>query len=122
MGSTWAVVVSMVCTTEGCTDSTSSARRFLRVCVRFGGQKLVDFPDESSFSKLKYFGLFRALFVDLGNTCCRASIGAEREGRNSAVWLVGGGAISISELCGAMICGADIEAVFVIVCGGAKFD
>ena len=83
---------------------------------------MVDFPDESSFSKLKYFGLFGDFFVDLGNTCCRASIGAEVEGRNFAVWLVVGGAISISELCGAMICGADIGAVFVIVSGGAKFD
>ena len=52
-----------------------------------------------------------------------ASIGAEVEGsRNSALELIGGGAISISELCGAVICGAEDAAVFVIVSGGAKFD
>ena len=69
--------------------------------------------------------LFRALFDDGGNTCSKGSIGAEVEGSissNSAVWLVDGGAINISELCGAGICRKEVEVVCVVVSGGAKFD
>ena len=81
----------------------------------------------SSFKEFKfeitYLELFRALFVVRGSICCKASIGAEIEGSvNSAVWFVGGGAIINSELCGAEIWGAEVEADCIVVSGGAKFD
>ena len=113
----------MVCTTEGCTDSISPVGCFRRCSLRFDGLELVDSPDESLLSNPKYFGLCRSLFVVLGSSCCKASIGAEVEVIvNSAVWFMGGGAISSSEIFGAGICEAEVEADCIVVSGGAKFD
>ena len=52
MGSTRSAVSTIVCTTEGCIDSISPTRRFLRGGAKFGEHELVDSPDESSLSYL----------------------------------------------------------------------
>ena len=99
IGSTRVAVSTIVCTTEGCTDATSPARRFLRGCTKFGGHELVDSPDEPSLPYPLYFGLFRVLFVVRGRIWRIASTGAEVEGKiNSVRWPVGGGAIITSEV------------------------
>ena len=50
MGSTRVAVSTIVLTTDGRTDATSSARRFLRGWRKFGWQELVDSSEESSLS------------------------------------------------------------------------
>ena len=65
VGSTRVAVSVIVCTTEGCTDAMSPARRFLGGCVKFGGHEIVDSPVESSLSYPQYFGLFRVLLMDV---------------------------------------------------------
>ena len=117
IGSTCAAVLTIVCTTEGFTDSTSPARRFLRGCVGLGDD-FVDSPDESSFSNTRYFGLFRALFVVSGRSWCNTSKGSEVEGIISSVgWYLGGGAIIN---CDAVFCGAEVASCSNEVSGGAR--
>ena len=48
IGSTRVAVSTIVCTTEGCIDSMSPTRRFLRGGAKFGGHEVVESPDESS--------------------------------------------------------------------------
>ena len=66
IGSTRVAVSIIVCTTEGCTDATSPARRLLDDSVKFVGHELVDSPDESLLLYPYYFGLFRVLLVERG--------------------------------------------------------
>ena len=123
MGCTWTAVFTTVCTTEGCTDSMSTTRRFLWGCVRCRWKELVDSPMNRRYQIQKILGFFPALFVDRDNTYCKASIGEEVESSiSSADWLVGGSAMSGSEFYGAGICEAEVDAVCVVISVGAKFD